>query len=208
MSASESLINIPRWSGLAAITGGLLWGILWTLQTFVHGPTQAGRGSGVYGPYLFLPWSLFVISWLGVYVERRPQFRKLALAGYAVTLIALVMVSAGLFMVEVLDSDNAYIPLFVMGLLSMGVGLFLFGVAILRSEIWPRWSGVVLIIMSVTPYALALSWPIRGAEFGDFVGYASLLAPELLFSVGWVLIGYFIGFRKNRPMPSTYEFRT
>ena len=202
MSASESRIKFSRWSGLAGITGGLLWGILWTLQTFVHGPTQAGRGSGVYGPYLFLPWSLFVISWLGVYVEWRPQFRKLALAGYAVTLIALVMVGAGLFMVGVLDISDAYIPLFAMGLLSSGVGLFLFGVAILRLEIWPRWSGVVLIIMSVTPFALALSWPIRGAELGDFIGYTSIIAPELLFSVGWVLIGYFIGFRKHRPMLS------
>ena len=202
MSASKSRMNIPRWSGLAGIIGGLLWGILWTLQTFVHGPTQAGLGSGVYGPYLFLPWSLFVISWMGIYVEWRPQFRKLALAGYAVTLIALVMVGAGLFLVEVLGISDAYIPLFAMGLLSLGVGLFLFGVAILQSVIWPRWIGVVLIIMSVTPFALALSWPIRGAEFGDFVGYASLIAPELLFGVGWLLIGYFIGFSKHRPIPS------
>jgi len=194
VSSPSFQISLTRLSGAIGIFGGLMWGILWMLQTFVHGPTQAGLGSGIYGPILFFPWILFVISWLGFYMQWRHKIRILGHIGYTITFIAMVMIGAGLFLVEVIGNSDAYIPVFVVGLLGSGIGFLLFGTGVLRSGFWPRRIGIVLLVMGLRPFLLALSWPIRGLNPGVVIGYASLLVPELLFSICWLVFGYFIGF--------------
>ncbi len=41
--------NLIRWGGVAAISGGVLWMVLFTGHTFAHGSTQSPRDGTILG---------------------------------------------------------------------------------------------------------------------------------------------------------------
>jgi hypothetical protein len=96
---------------------------------------------------------------------------RVSMAGAALLLIA------GLAQAIFFAGDFPYMPLFVLsGGLALVIGFLLLGVAIVRSRLLPRWSGLLLVLGALGMLG-----------FNDQNAQALLAIP---FGFAWVAIGY------------------
>ncbi len=182
---SSSLI---RWSGLAAMLGG----VLWMIGAVIHASKPRGciaeecafrpmRESGALdGILMLLSLLLFAVGVAGLVtlVRRSGRFGKAGKAGGLIGAAGVaLLVIASLIQSVVFGGDFLLMPYFVIpGLLATVVGLVLLGVAILQSRVLPRWTAALLIIGALAMLAS-----------NEQTARVLLTIP---IGVAWVAVGY------------------
>lgn len=185
MQTSSSLI---RWSGLAAMVGG----VLWTASNIIHASKPRGciadecafrpmRESGILDGILFLLALLFfAVGAVALMIRARQagRFGRLGSIGVvtAMTGVALLVI-ASLIQTIAFNGDFRLMPYFVIpGALALIVGFLLLGIAVLRAKVLPRWVALLLIIGSLT-----------------MLGFNEQNAQTLMaipFGIAWTAVGY------------------
>jgi hypothetical protein len=153
--------QLPRWSGVAAILGGLLLvlaAILHSLQPSgcigLECETRSMRTTTGIVTALGTAATLFILlgaAGLTLIARRSGRMKKLANAGLIAAAAGLaILLIAGLIQTVFFSGDFPWMPFFVIpGLLGVIVGFVLIGVFILRSGLLPRWLGIVLVVSSL-----------------------------------------------------------
>jgi MFS family permease len=182
--------QLLRWSGAAAILGGLLC----VLAAFLHSLEPSGciglecetrpmRSATGLVPALTPTAALLVligIAGLTLMARQSPRFKKLAGSGLISAAAGLALLFLGaLIQAALFNGDFPWMPLFVIpGVLGVIVGFALIGVFVLRSAVLPRWLGVYLVASSVVLLAaneqtaavlLAIPFGLAVATVGFFM---------------------------------------
>lgn len=160
-----SSTNLIRWGGLAAMLGGVVFVTDTVLTLTVADPTE-DRWPDI----LFVAGILLVVAGLvGFHELHRRSYGRIGRAGFYTVVVASLIQVVGL--VGFLLGSMALEWLILAGGLGSLAGFALYGAAVLRAGVLPRWCGVALII------ALPASIPLEE--------YASLL-----FGLIWLALGY------------------
>ena len=191
--ASPRLI---RWSGLAAMLGGLLWMVLGPLAWMTGGSTVLGLTEGAYSRMNTASLLLLTAGFAGLYARQAGRFGRLGVAGFVLAFIGLALMVLG-NVIEFWISDLIFadVPpgefkpgahagwgIFLIGLCVLAVGLVLVGIATIQAKALPRWSRVlplVICLLLASGFLVALS--IGEWGFGVFI---------LSLGLGRMLLGY------------------
>jgi hypothetical protein len=152
--------NLVRWSGLAAMLGGVLWA-LWGVAEQSVGWGQPG--STVYERYglinRLLPFVLLpvVVGFIGLHAAQRRSYGPLVTAGFATVLIGFMLITAGSVGEFWVFSDQSYEGagrnaswiLFLLGHLVLVIGTLLFGIATARAKVFPQQAAMLFAVMGV-----------------------------------------------------------
>ena len=188
--------NLIRWSGLALLAAGIL-----DLAGVFHPPdTVEGVMSPAWAPvhYVYAVQSvLLVFGLIGLYAYQAEKGGRLALIAFVLASAGnamgpgLALVEAGLWptlaanpatqsLANLQQGGTFGIVLLVSGVVAL-VGFILFGIAIMRAGVLPRWAGLsillgwVLVFFSLGLPALAIIRPIGSVLAGlgfAWCGYA------------------------------------
>lgn len=194
--------KLIRWSGGALIVAGLLMATSLALHPDetdpnalvnpLWGPTHLALGVG------FL---ISLLGLMGVHARQVQRAGALGLTGFVVVfastaaLIGPVLVVEGIIVPGLAQSDIAeaalaptgpvfgrqLLPFFMGTIYAFGIGSVLFGIAIIRAGVLPRWAAAALIVatplLAFTPPLPAIFLAIGGALLGVayvWLGYAVL----------------------------------
>ncbi|QIN81404.1 hypothetical protein GBA63_01250 [Rubrobacter tropicus] len=172
---------LVRWSGLLVVPGG----VLWTLS-----PVGASISETAFGtPNVF--WKLFpsaplllLAGLVGVQILQWGRSGTLQKIGFGLALLGLVLVVAGDLGLYWLGLDDVYIMTapayraFRIGLLLLGVGSILFGVAAPRDGALPTWGLLPFVVGSLCGLVAFV------VDLGSFGA-----ALWMLFGLGWAWLG-------------------
>jgi len=159
MSSSDLI----RWSGLAAVAGGVSLGIaeLVALSFFGYDFSQTATTStyAFYSVLIMITGVLLPLGLVGLYVRQSEAAGPLGLGAFVVAFIGTVLVAgffwSSAFVAPILAVeapqllDVRSLPGFFRSFIVFGLGWLLFGVATLRAGIYPRAPAVLLIVGSV-----------------------------------------------------------
>src|SRR5215204_208187 len=181
MSSSKLI----RWSGLAAVAGGVSLGIaeLVALSFFGYDFRQTAT-TGTYAFYsllIMITGVLLPLGLVGLYARQSEASGPLGLGGFVVAFIGTVLVAgffwASAFIAPVLAVEAPELlavrslPGFFRSFIVFGLGWLLFGVATLRAGVYPRAAAVLLIGGAVlTVIRLPLTSVVLGAAVA-WMGY-------------------------------------
>ena len=172
---SSSLI---RWSGLAAMLGGVLWALWAGVEQSIG---WGEPGSSAYERYelvnRLLPFALLpvVVGFIGLHVAQTRTFGRLGTAGFATALVGFMLIAAGSVGEFWVFSDQSYEgagrnaswALFLLGHLVLVIGTLLFGIATVRAKVFPQEAammfavlglGVVVPFLGAFIFAIPLVW--------------------------------------------------
>lgn len=179
-------LNLVRWSGLAAVVGGVLYILAELLDIYnflLSGEEEfsavAATASYAVETWLFLLGHVLVLFGLfGLYVRQSEATEPLLRVGFLVAFLGTALVVgaswADTFVVPILADAapellDAGPPLgYVLSFGIFAIGWVLFGVAALRARVYPRWAALLLIVgavlsllplpLSVAPFGVAVAW--------------------------------------------------
>ena len=167
--------NLIRWTGLAAMVGGVLWA-LWTVGfNFVgYGDpgTPAYERYEAYNRLLPLALLLVMMGFLGLHAAQRKSYGRLGKAGFVTALVGLALVISGsvgefwVFTAQPYGEPNgrdASWMLYLLGHLVLAVSCVLFGVATARAKVLPRKAALMFAVLggfAVAPFFGALIFAI------------------------------------------------
>ena len=202
-----SSATLYRWSGIVLLVGGLI-GIIGTILDVVVFPNHNLTPQQVLGTaftidvILFLAWSLLLTLGLpGLYLRQAARGGKLGFAGFVLFSLGLLLggVAFGIVQATVFpylaQSAPTLLPSGGAGPLSgfllwifapvllLSIGAILLGVATRRAQVFPGWTGILLIISGVL---LFLSLPALPPPFGTIIDFAS----NVTFYVAFAWCGY------------------
>jgi hypothetical protein len=163
--------DLVRWGGLAAMVGGVLWIVVFTIYA------SRPSGAGLTPPYrsfegLGLPalisLLLVVVGLVGLHARQRGLYGRLGTSGFVLALVgaALIVASGGSW------------PLVFIAFFLLMLGSLLVGVATLLANALPRWGAVLLIVGSVVLFF-----------FNTETAQAWLALP---YGVAWASVGYLL----------------
>ena len=175
------LRSLVRWVGLMCVPGGVLWAL---------SPLGVQLSELEYHtPNVF--WKLFpsaplllLIGLVGLHFRISGRSGRLERVGFLLALLGLVLILAGNVGQFWLGIDNVYIMTapayssFRIGLLVLGVGAVLFGVAVGRDGTLPVWGAL--------PFAIGALCGLV-AFVRDLGSFGVML--WILFGVGWTWLG-------------------
>lgn len=165
-----------RWSGLAAMLGGVLWVVLWTIE----GAKPVAPAGGYRPDYeRFNLWSglallLMIMGLTGAYLRQIRQTGWIGHMGFALPWIGAALMGGGR-LGQALDMGSVWV-LVILGAFALSIGTILFGIATLRTRVLPRSPGVLLIVGALM---LFLTDPENQRAF--------LALP---FGIAWAWLGY------------------
>ena len=177
---SSSLI---RWSGLAAMLGGVLWALWAGVEQSIG---WGEPGSSAYERYelvnRLLPFALIpvVVGFIGLHVAQRRSFGRLGTAGFATALVGFMLITAGSVGEFWVFSDQSYEgagrnaswALFLLGHLVLVIGTLLFGIATVRAKVFPQEAAMMFAVLG-----LGVVVPFLGA---------------FIFAIPFVWLGYLL----------------
>jgi hypothetical protein len=153
--------QLLRWSGVAAILGGLLCALAAILHSLepsgcigLECDTRSMRSATVLVSALGAAATLFILigmAGLIVMARRSGRHKTLANAGLITAAAGFAILLLGVLIQAVFFSgDSPWMPFFVIpGVVGVIAGFLLIGVFILRSGLLPRWLGAFLAVSSV-----------------------------------------------------------
>lgn len=168
-------MNLVRSSGLAAALGGALW----TSRVVFEG-TIAPEPGGFASAWFFVVPLLLLSGLAGVYALYRERLATLGQAGVTQSCIGLGFLAAGFLGDFALGIEGAG-RVSSFGFLIFTLGMVLLGYATIRSEVFPRWNTLPLVIGVAVPLDILL---------GEV--YWARVAVSAFFGLCWVLFGYLI----------------
>ena len=178
--------GLIRWGGLAAMVGGVLYVLAELLDIYnfvLQGEEEfsavAATASYATETWLFLLGHVLVLFGLfGLYVRQSEATGPLLRVGF---LVAFLGTSLGVgaswadtFVVPILADAapellDAGPPLgYFLSMSIFAIGWVLFGVAVLRARVYPRWAALLLIVGAVLSF---LPLPLSTAPFGVAVAW-------------------------------------
>lgn len=187
--------NLIRWSGLAALIGGVLLAVFDVAESAIIGgqPESAIAGTGaliIVRIAFLVPVALLILGLVGLYLCQAEQTGTLGLIAFLVAFSGTMMVFGlqwsvpffGSWLAEVapelLDTEPGGLLAagFVLSFLLFGLGWFLFGLASLRAGVLPRGAAILLVVGAVLFIVLIMvDAPGSSVVFGAAVawmGYA------------------------------------
>ncbi len=192
-----------RRSGLLAMLGGALWMVSWTSNAFTADGTRAVMGLSERGWRTVLnPALLFLMAGLAGLQARQPGRGKAQKTGFITGVIGLVLMIVGnvaeFWVLE--PADHRGWHTFLTGVVILGMGSLLFGLAALRVGILPRLGTWLLILwFPVGLFGLLL----RTVGLPRLVEFLAGTGFFLFFGLSWILLGYALWSEKNERQPGT-----
>ena len=191
------LLFLVRWAGLLVVPGGVLWAL---------SPVGASISETAFGtPNVF--WKLFpsaplllLVGLVGLQMRQSGRDGILEKVGFWLAALGLLLVVAGDTGLFWLGLDDTFIMTapayraFRLGLLVLGAGSILFGVAAPRDGDLPTWG---LLPFVVGALAGVISFAVDLGSFGTVLW--------MLFGLGWAWLGLslavngFLSWRAGRP---------
>lgn len=181
MTSSELI----RWSGLAAIAGGVSLVVAeFVSLTFFGYDFSRTATTGTYALYsllIMIAGLLLPLGLVGLYAEQSEASGPLGLVGFVVAFVGTVLV-AGFFWTSAFIAPLLAVeapellavrslPGFFRSFVVFGLGWLLFGLATLRGGVYPRAAGVLLIVGAVLSVVrLPLTSVVLGAAVA-WMGY-------------------------------------
>lgn len=195
------LLFLVRWAGLLVVPGGVLWAL---------SPIGASISETLFStPNVF--WKLFpsaplliLAGLVGFQLRQSGRARILEKVGFWLAVLGLLLVVAGDAGLFWLGLDDAFIMTapayraFRLGLLLLGVGSILFGVAAPRDGALPTWGLLPFVVGSLCGL---ISFAADLGSFGTVLW--------MLFGLGWAWLGLslavdgFLSWRAGRPASNT-----
>jgi hypothetical protein len=201
--------TLYRWSGIVLLVGSLL-GVIGSILDTVLSTGQNQTAQQILStPFtidasLFLAWALLLVMALpGLYLRQATRAGALGFAGFVLLSLGLLLGGVAFATIQVtifpylaqsapkLLPSNGIGPdagflLWIFGpLLLLTVGNILLGIATMRARVFPRWTGILLLISGVL---YLLSIPHIPSPFGDIIGFAS----NVVFFVALAWCGYLL----------------
>jgi hypothetical protein len=187
--------NLIRWSGLAALVGGVLIAVLDVAESVISGGQPesviAGTTALIIVRIAFLvPILLILLGLVGLYARQAEQAGSLGLIAFLVAFSGTVMVFglqwSGAFLwpwladvaPELLDTEptTLLVAAFMLGFVLLALGWLLFGLASLQARVLPRGAAVLLMVGAALLFVLIIiDVPGSGIVFGVallWMGYA------------------------------------
>jgi len=192
-----SVSNVIRWAGLSAV----LAGVLAVVNPIIHppnDPSSVATSSWAIAHYLILGGSVLLLLGIsGIYARQVKESGWLGLVGFLMFYVGVALISGfALFEAVILPvlateapqsiggflpGENLVVsgPLIPLSVILFGIGGLLFGIAVIRAGIFPRWAAILLIIgipatvllSLVSEAASRLSGVLYGAGIA-WLGYA------------------------------------
>ncbi|CAA9396877.1 MAG: hypothetical protein AVDCRST_MAG22-943 [uncultured Rubrobacteraceae bacterium] len=172
---------LVRWAGLLVVPGG----VLWTLSPIGASISETAFGT----PNVF--WKLFpsaplliLVGLVGLQARQWGRSGLLQKIGFALALLGLVLIIAGGTGLFWLGLDDTFIMTapayraFRLGLLLLGAGSILFGVAAPRDGALPTWGLLPFVVASLCGL---ISFATDLGSFGTVLW--------MLFGLGWAWLG-------------------
>ena len=203
-----------RWSGIVLLVGSLI-GVIGSILSVILYPGHTLTAQQVLGtPFsiaaiLFLAWGLLLTMGLpGLYLRQATRAGALGFAGFVLLSLGLLLGGVAFGSVQVTiypylaQSAPKLLPsggtgpdagffLWILGpLLLLTIGSILLGIATRRAHVFPRWTGILLIVAGVL---FLLSIPPIPSPFGDIID----LASNVVFFVTLAWIGYLLMTQKQ-----------
>lgn len=180
--------NLIRWSGLAAVLGGMMWVVKGGL-IMLGGPDL--------GELLIVALLLFAVGLIGLHSRLGRHGGRLGRVGgflaYVAATLSVVNAPYAVFFAE--DGSQTPFPFnvtFAIAAFAIFVGLMLLGLAALRAEILPRsWRALPLAIGLL---ALLPVWVLA---------FIHLELPVVVLGLAWMLLGYVLWSDKGAPVRRT-----
>jgi hypothetical protein len=187
--------NLIRWSGLAALVGGVLLAVFDVAEFVLIGgqPESVAAGTGaliIERVAVLVPVALVLLGLVGLYARQAEQAGALGLVAFLAAFIGTVMVFGlqwsaafiGPWLAEVapelLDREPGGLLAagFMLSFVLLALGWLLFGLASLRARVLPGGAAVVLMVGAVLLFVfLMLDVPGSTVVFGAalvWMGYA------------------------------------
>ena len=187
-----------RWSGLAAMFGGVLWTLSWILVSFTEDGTRSVLGLSERGwrTVLLNPaMLLFMAGLVGFHAKQAGRPGKLGKAGVAVCLISVGAMLVG-NMVEFWVSELFYgtqqpgWAIMGIGFMLLPVGFLLLGVATFKAKVFSGWRRAVPLGFGLTLVLLILIMMSVMLLTGSQTQEDLLSVMLLSIAVGWTALGY------------------
>jgi hypothetical protein len=201
--------TLYRWSGISLIVGGII-GVIGTIQSaiFFPGhdltPQQVLATPFTIAAILFLVWTLLLVLGMpGFYLRQASTARKLGFAGFLLFWMGMLLGGVAFASTQatmwpylaqnapkLLPSggagpDTGFLLWILVPTLLFAIGAILLGVGTMRARVFPRWTGVLLIISGVL-FLLAL--PGLPSPIGDIIDLGSNGA----FCIAFAYCGYLL----------------
>ncbi len=188
-----------RWSGLAAVLGGVMWA-LWTVGFNFVGYGELGTPAyeryEAYNRLLPLALLPVVVGFLGLHAAQRRSYGWLGRAGFVTALVGLTLVVAGsvgefwVFTMQPYGEANgrdASWTIYLLGHLVLAIGSVLFGIATVRAKVLARKPSMTFAVLG--GFAIA---PFFGA---------------LMFAIPFTWLGYILWSEKGEPVRQPQRVR-
>jgi hypothetical protein len=187
-------LNLIRWSGLAAILGGVLW-IAGAIQTGFKPRGCLGdecafmplRESGPIDIVLLYVAMLFLVvgvAGLVIHTRNAGRFGRLGWMGLVASLVGVVLLMISSLVEAVFFAGGDFFSLIPGGLVLL-VGFLLLVITILRARVLPLWVAVLLVVGTL---AMLVA--------NDQNAQVFLAIP---FGIAWVAVGYVLWCGKGMP---------
>ena len=175
------LLFLVRWSGLLVVPGGALW----ALSPVGISISETAFGTpNVFWKYFLSAPLLLLIGLVGVEIRQWRPSGLVQKIGFALALVGLILVAAGDAGLYWLGLDDVYIMTapayraFRLGLVLLGAGSILLGVAAPRDGVLPTWGLLPFVVGSLCGL---ISFVVDLGSFG-----AGLW---MVFGLGWAWLG-------------------
>jgi hypothetical protein len=187
-------LNLIRWSGLAAILGGVLW-IAWVIQTGFKPRGCMGdecafmplRESGsIDTVLLYVAMLLLAVGVAGLVIHTRNAERlgRLGRIGLVASVVGVVLLMISSLVEAVFFAGGDFLSVIPAGLVLV-VGFLLLVITILRARVLPFWVTVLLVVGTL---AMLVA--------NDQNAQVFLAIP---FGIAWVAVGYVLWWGKDTP---------
>jgi hypothetical protein len=209
-----SSVTLYRWSGIVLLIGSLI-GVIGSILSVILYPGHTLTVQQVLGtPFsiaaiLFLAWGLLLTMGLpGLYLRQATRAGALGFAGFVLLSLGLLLGGVAFGVVQITiypylaqsapkllpsggtGPDTGFLLWILVPLLLLTVGSILLGIATRRARVFPRWTGILLIISGVQ---FLLSIPAIPSPLGDLID----LASNVVFFVALAWFGYLLMTQKQ-----------
>jgi hypothetical protein len=136
------------------------------------------------GYFIFAGFTLLLLGVVALYVRYAPVFGQLGKIGLGTAVVGVVLLAVGhrfSFMGEI----GWMFIVVLLGAFALMLGPLLFGIAVLREEVLPRYGRVLPLLTGL----MGVVWLFfNGSETGQLT--FSFMIFRSLFALGWILLGY------------------
>jgi hypothetical protein len=159
-----TLARLVRWSSPACVAAGVLAVATLVLFAVVVGSgtiSEAATSPAFYAPTVaaLVSTVLLLVGLVGLFVRQAGELGTLGLAGFVIAVVGTALAAGGqwtyVFVLPYLaenapaladTSSGSVVAGFMLSYLVMAAGWLLFGIATLRTRVFPRWASVLLIV--------------------------------------------------------------